>query len=115
MAYDIQNILRGKSIIRVVGADTVSLAMNAFSTNTTTETVTAVKLARVMWSTNNNITIARDGNTVLSLYTSGDMPLLAAGMLMSNTSTGNVGITITGDGTCLIECTKEATYNPTLG
>lgn len=115
MAYEIQNIVRGKSIVRVVGADSVSLTMNAFSTNTTTETVTSVKLAHVMWSTNNNITIARNGNTILSLYTSGDMPLLASGMLISNTATGNVDITITGDGTCLLECTKEATYNPTLG
>lgn len=115
MAYEIQNTLRGKSVIRVVGADTISLNMNAFSMNTSTETVTSVKLAHVMWSTNNNIIVARNSNTVLSLYNSGDMNLLAAGMLVSNTSTGNVDITITGDGTCIIECTKEATYNPKLG
>lgn len=115
MAYEIQNTVRGKSIIRVVGADSISLNMNAFSTNTTTETVTSVKIAHVLWSTNDNITIARSGNTVLSLYNSGDMNLLASGMLVANTPTGNVDITITGDGVCLVECTKEATYNPKLG
>lgn len=115
MSYEIQNNLRGRSTLRVVGADTISLNMNAFSTNTSTETVTSVKLARVMWSTNDSITIARDTTTVLELYTSGEMNLQAAGMLISNTSTGNVSVTISTGGTCILECIKEATYNPALG
>lgn len=115
MAYEIENTLRGKSIIRVVGADTVSLTMNSFSTNTTTEIVTSVKFTHLFWSTNNNITIGRSSNTVMSLYNSGEMNFKEAGILIANNSTGNVDITITGDGTCILECTKEATYNPKLG
>lgn len=115
MAYEIQNTLRNKSIIRLVGADTVSLNLSDFSTNTAIETVTAVKLARVMWSTGGTVTITRNATTVLSLYNSGDMNLQGAGYLVSNTSTGNVAITITTGGTCLVECIKEATYSPALG
>lgn len=115
MAYEIQNTLRGKSIIRVVGADTVSFDMNAFSTNTSTEVVSTVKLTHVAWSTNDTVTIGRSGNGVLSLYNSGDWNLQSYGWVLSNTATGNVDITITGDGTCLLECAKEATYTPKLG
>lgn len=115
MAYEIQNILRGKSIVRVVGADAISLTMNAFSTNTTTETITSVKIAHVWWSTNNNVAIARNSNTVFSLYNSGDWNLHASGVAVANASTANVDITITGDGTCIMECIKESTYTPSLG
>lgn len=115
MSYEIQNTLRGKSLIRVVGADTVSLNMNAFSTNTSSDVISTVKLTHIVWSTNDTITIARNSNAVLSLYNSGDWNLQSYGWVLSNTATGNVDITITGGGTCLLECTKEATYNPKLG
>ena len=115
MAYEIINTLRNKSLIRVVGADTVSLTLNNFSTNTSTEVVSSVKITQVKWSTNNNIVVTRNTTPLLSLYESGDWNLMAAGMILANSATSNVNITITGDGTCILECAKEATYTPKLG
>jgi hypothetical protein len=117
MAYEIQNIPRNKSIVRMVGADSATLTMNSFSTNTTTETVTSVKITQVKWSADptGNVNIGRGTNTVLSLYNTGDWNLAASGLLVANSSASNVVVSITGDGTCILECVKESTFTPALG
>lgn len=114
MAYELLNKLQGRSVLRVVGAGTVTVVPSAFvAANSSNETVTSVAISRVWWSTNNNITIARGATTVLSLYTSGLMLFADSGVSVANSGTANVVVTITGDGSCVLECTKEVTYtNP---
>lgn len=109
MAIEITNSLRSSTIIRIVGGGTNTLELANLSSDAN-ETITAVKIKRILWSTNNNISISRGGNVVISLYGSGDMRMSELGHVVANNSTANISLVITGDGTSIIEFTKEATY-----
>jgi hypothetical protein len=113
MAYEITNALRSTSIIRVTGAGfaNVQLANLATSAN---ETVTAAKIKRVMWSTGGTVSIERGGETVLTLYGSGDLRPSDSGHIIANNSTSNMNVSIATGGTAIIEVTKEATYSTEL-
>jgi hypothetical protein len=109
MAYEITNSLRSSSIIRVTGAGfaNVQLANLATSAN---ETVVAATIKRVMWSTGGTVSIERGGETILTLYGSGDLRPSDSGHIIANNSTSNMNVSIATGGTAIIEVTKEATY-----
>jgi hypothetical protein len=112
MSYEIVNTLRNTSIIRAVGAGTYTIELEDLSSNTDLEIVTSASVRKLYWSTNGSITIARGEtpNTVLSLYTGGDMRFDDFSYALSNGSTGNVVITIASGGTVVMEVTKTANY-----
>lgn len=118
MAYEINNVRRGTSTIRVVGAGTVTATMNNLSTNTSLEVVDSASIKRINWSCapTGNVTIARGAtpNTIYELYGSGEIRLDEWGSPSSNGATGNVVVTIYVGGTCTLELSKSATYTQNL-
>lgn len=115
MIHEIKNTLRSSSIIRVVDAGTVTININSLSTSNN-EVVTSASLKRAMWSTNGNISIVRNGNILLSLFTSGDMRFTEIGHSIANNSTSDIVITTTSGGSLLLEVTKDTTYlTPIIG
>lgn len=113
MAKEITNSLRSASIIRVVGAGTETIQLANLSA-AASETVDSASIKRVMWSTNGNIIIARNGTTLLELHGGGDFRFSEIGHVVANTSTGAITITINTGGTLLMEVTKQTTYSPSL-
>lgn len=109
MAYEITKKLRGTTIIRVVGVDSVSIALANLSTEAN-ETVVSASLKRVNWTTNGSITITRGATNILSLYGNGEMRLDDYGHSIANGSTSNVVVTIASGGTCILELSKDTTY-----
>lgn len=109
MPFEITNTLRSSSIIRVTGTGfaNVQLANLATSAN---ETVTSASIKRVMWSTGGTVTVERGGETILTLYGSGDLRPSDSGHVIANNSTSNMNVSISTGGTAIIEVTKEATY-----
>lgn len=118
MAYEISNVKRGTSTIRVVGAGSVTATLNNLSTNTALEVVDAASIKRINWSAapTGNVIIARGAtpNTVYELYGSGEIRLDEWGIPGANGATGNVVITIAVGGTCTVELSKNATYTSNL-
>jgi hypothetical protein len=116
MSYEIVNTLRNTSIVRAVGAGTYTIQVEDFSTNTALEIVNSVSIRKVFWSTNGSITISRGDspNTVLTLFTGGDMRFDDFSYALSNGSTGNVVITIASGGSLVMELTKTANYTTDL-
>lgn len=118
MAYEIVNTRKGSSIIRVVGADSVTATLNDLSTNTALEVVQSASIKRVTWSvpSTGNVTIARGAtpNTVLELYGSGEIRLDDWGHSVANGATGNVVITVSVGGTCFVDLSKYVTYTTNL-
>lgn len=114
MAYEINNVKRGTSTIRVVGAGSVTTTLNNLSVNTDLEVVSSASIKRINWSAapSGNVIIARGAtpNTIYELYGSGEIRLDEWGSPSANGSTGNVVITIYGGGTCTLELSKQATY-----
>lgn len=114
MAQEITNSLRSSSIIRVTGAGSATVSLANLSSNVAIETVNAASIKRVMWSTNGSITIARNGETVLELFQSGDMTFTELGHTIAKNSNTSVVVTVVSGGTVLVEMTKNSTYNPPL-
>jgi hypothetical protein len=109
MAYEITNSLRSASIIRVTGAGfaNVQLANLSASAN---ETVVSASIKRVMWSTGGTVTVERGGQTILTLYGSGDLKPSESGHIIANNSTSNMNVSIATGGTVILEVSKETTY-----
>jgi hypothetical protein len=115
MAYEITNILRSSSIIRVTdtGYANVSLANLAFNAN---ETVDSASIKRVNWATTGSISVLRGGTTILNLYGTGEIRLDDYGHSIANNSTGNVQILVTTSGTIFLELSKDTSYaTPLVG
>ena len=111
MPIEINNTLRGSSVIRVEGIGTYTVNLTDLRANTTTETVTAYDIKRLFWSTNGNIAIVRNGNNIASLHSAGEMRLDDLGYVFANNRTANANIVVTTGGTLVMELSKEATYN----
>jgi hypothetical protein len=109
MAFEITNSLRSASIIRVTGASSANIQLANLSTSAN-ETVTSASIKRVMWSTGGTVSIERGGETILTLYGSGDLRPSESGHVIANNSTSYMNVSITTGGTAIIEVTKEATY-----
>ena len=114
MAYEVTNTRRGSSIIRCEGASTNNVALTDLSTNTSLETVTTASIKRMMWTTGGNIAISRNGNTVATLYGTGEMRLDDLGHSVANSAASDITVTITTGGTCFLEVSKTATYSTDL-
>lgn len=111
MAIEYNNTLRSTSVIRVVDPGTYYINLTDLRANTTTENVSAFDIKRVYWSTNGNIVITRNGNTIMSLHNSSEFRLDDLGYSIANNNTSNVTITINTGGTVILETSKVATYN----
>lgn len=112
MSYELINRLKQPSMLRVVDGATPNLALSAFSAKPGTENVSSVVITSVKWSLQpsiGNMTISRDGVVVLNVAQSGFWS--HDELNIANNSTANVLVTITGGGTALIACKKNATYN----
>jgi hypothetical protein len=113
MAYEITNTLRSSSIIRVTGAGFANVSLANLSTSVN-ENVTSASIKRVMWSTGGTVTVERGGETVLTLYGSGDLRPSELGHVIANNSTSYMNVSIATGGTAIIEVTKEANYTTPL-
>lgn len=113
MAYEITKKLRGSTIIRVVGVDTVTVALANLASDAN-ETVTSASIKRVNWSTNGSVTVARSSNNILSLYGSGEMRFDDYGHSIANSKTDTIVVTIASGGTCVLEVSKDTTYANSL-
>ena len=113
MAIEITNTLRSASIVRVEGTGTYYANISALSTNAD-ETVTSASIKRINWSTNGNITIVRNGNTIATLHNAGEFRGDEWGHSIANNSTSNVVITVTTGGTLFLELSKIASYANSL-
>jgi hypothetical protein len=111
MSIEINNTLRGTSIIRVEGIGTWTVNLTDLRANTTTETVAAYDIKRLYWSTNGNIMIVRNGVNIVTLHNSGEMRVDDLGYVFSNNRTANANVIVTTGGTLVMEVGKEATYN----
>ena len=111
MPIEINNTLRGASVIRVEGVGTYTVNLTDLRANTTTETVTAYDIKRLYWSTNGNISIVRNGNNIVTLHNAGEMRLDDWGYVFANNRTSNANVIVTTGGTLLMELSKQATYN----
>lgn len=109
MPFEITNTTRSSSIIRVVDAGTtnVSLANLASSAN---ETVTAVNIRKVAWSTNGSITITRNSVPILALHNTGVIQYDELNHVIANNNGQTIVITVTTGGSMVMEVTKETTY-----
>lgn len=114
--YEVNNTLRGTSIIRVVDPGTYTITLANLSTNTQLETVTTASIKRVQWSSNGYISIGRGATPtpMLALSQSGEMYFDELGYSIANTNTGNVVVTVVTGGSCVIELSKQATYSTNL-
>lgn len=113
MAYEITNTLRSSSIIRVTGAGFANVQLANLSTSAN-EVVTSASIKRVMWSTGGTVSVERGGETILTLYGSGDLRPSESGHVIANNSTSNMNVSIATGGTAIIEVSKEATYTTPL-
>jgi hypothetical protein len=111
MAYEIINTTRGSSIIRVVDISTANFALTQFRGSPNTETVSAISIRKLNWSTNGSIEITRDGAQLFKLSGSGEMRLDDYATSVANTASGNLAVQIFTGGCIVIEVSKTATYN----
>lgn len=120
MPFEIQNSVRTRSIVRIVGNTSTHINLSTLSTNTAIETVSAASINHVITSTDGWIRIYRGNNTaaplVLELYGSNDLPLSQYDISIANTSTANLFVTnsSTTGGTVILSLTKSATYTVDL-
>lgn len=113
MAYELTNRLHSSSILRVTGTGTTTLELANLEA-TAAETVTDASIKKILWSTNGNIAINRGGDTIATLYNSGEMHLDELGHSFANNATSNLSVVVTTGGTAVLEVTKHATYDPAL-
>jgi hypothetical protein len=116
MSYEVNNTLRGTSIIRVVDPGTYTITLANLSSNTQLETVSAANIKRIQWSSNGYINIGRGATPtpMLALSQSGEMYFDTLGYSLANTNTGNVVVTVVTGGTVVMEVSKIATYSTNL-
>ena len=79
MSYEVINTLKGPSVVRTDGVGTYTITLANLSANSTQESVDSASIKRILWSTNGNITIARNSSNMVTLYNSGDMVLSEIG------------------------------------
>lgn len=111
MPFEITNSLRAPTIIRGVDAGTYTITLNDLRANTTTESVSAADIRRIMWSTNGSINIVRNGVPLLALHNAGEMRFDDYASTLSNNRTSSIVATITTGGSFVMEVSKTATYN----
>ena len=113
MPIEITNTLRSSSLIRVEGVGTYYANLNSLAVDSN-EVVSAANIKRINWSTNGVVQIVRNGNTIASLHTVGEIKLDEWGQSIANNNTSNVVITVVTGGTVFLEVSKSATYTTPL-
>jgi hypothetical protein len=114
MSLEITNSLRSSSIIRVTDAGTATISLANLSANAALETVSSATIRRVVWSTNGNITVARNGITLLALHNAGDMNFADFGHALANSNSSPIVVTVTTGGTIMLDVTKDTQYSTAL-
>jgi hypothetical protein len=113
MPYELQNKLKGPSVIRITGVQTTgALALTAFSANQVIENVTSLTVTSMKWSllpATGTLVITRDALVLATLYETGNW--VEDEFVLANTSTGTITVQITGGGTAVLSVSKQATYN----
>lgn len=102
-ATTIKNPVNGKAVFRMTANATIVANTDVQAVG---ETVTGMGITRVLWSTANNITIARGSNTILELSQSGDWDLQGKGITDYDTASANVVVTFNGLGSLYLEVNK---------
>jgi len=111
MPIEINNTVRNSSVIRITDPGTYFVNVTELSANTSRETVSSFDIKRLYWSTNGNISIVRNGNTILTLHSAGEMRLDDWGYVLANNNTSNANVIIATGGTLIMEVSKQATYS----
>lgn len=120
MPQEINNTLRSKSTIRVIGNTSTLVTLAQLSSNTQLETVTAASIAHVSVNGDSTWRVYRGndqtGTLVLELNKNHTINLEDMGIgAIANSATSNVYITNDGTGgTLLMVMSKTATYNKDL-
>lgn len=114
MPYELQNKLKGPSVIRVTGSGgtTGALALTAFSANQAIENVHSLTVNSIKWAvepSTGTVTITRDALVVATLYGTGSMT--EDEFVLANTATGSLTVAVAVGGTVLLTVSKHATYN----
>lgn len=97
----------GKVIIRTNATETIQLADLA-APNSAIENVASASINRVYWVTDGSWTVARGANTILNLSGEGDWDLVSHGISLSEGATANIVITGSGNGTIILEVSKNS-------
>ena len=121
MSYEIQKAGRGgKVALHFNGAANTTIELNGVTNsaiNVATEAVTSASITAAYWSSNGVWTIRRGGSTgtdVLSLDGTGSFPLYTSGIVVSNTATSNIYVSLAGSGTrgtLILELSKVSTFD----
>ena len=121
MSYEIQKAGRGgKVALHFNGAANTTIELNGVTNsaiNVATEAVTSASITAAYWSSNGVWTIRRGGSTgtdVLSLDGTGSFPLYTNGIVVSNTATSNIYVSLAGSGTrgtLILELSKVSTFD----
>lgn len=115
MSLEITNILKSSSIVRAVESGTYTINLDDLSSNTEIETVNSANIKRLIWSTNNSITISRNSQVVTELFYSGDIVLTELGYSLTQNSEHPIVINIPSGGTIFLEVTKNTSYSKEIG
>lgn len=113
MSYEVTNVIRSTSIIRVVGTTPANIALSQLATSAN-EVVSAASIRRILWSTGGVVTVERGGVVLLTLYGGGDMRLTDSKHVIANNSTSSINVSITTGGTAILEMTKVSAYTEPL-
>ncbi len=120
MSYEIQKAGRGGRVaLHVNGTGNMTIELNGSANsaiNVATESVTTASITGAHWSSNGAWTVKRGGSTgtnVLSLDGTGSFPLSKNGIVVSNTATSNIYVSLDGSGTrgtLILELSKISTF-----
>lgn len=116
MSYELKNRLRGPSTLTVIDG-TVTLNLSQLSANTNTENVNSAYITTLKWAVQPTIgtlvitrtNVGSPANIVANLSQAGDWK--HDELAIANSATGNLTVTITGGGMCVIGIKKDCTYN----
>lgn len=111
MAFQVNNTLRGTSIITGCDAGTATITLNDLRANATIETVSTADIRRILWSTNGSITLSRNGFPILALHNAGDMRFDDFAFSLQSNNASSMVITITTGGSFVMEVSKQTSYN----
>lgn len=116
---DINNRLRGKSIIRLTETGSVSINLSQLSANVGTENVYAATISSLRWSLHPStgvLTVSRQNagspaNLLGTFYGTGYWPKDDHNFAGSNSATGNIILNMTTAGVAELVVFKSANYN----
>ncbi len=104
------HISGGRALLRFVANATVNVVANSTvnsDLSTSNDQILGATITKIIWSTPNNIKVARGANNIVTLNGSGSWDLKSMGIPLTEFTTGNINVTITDtNSTLLMECSK---------